>query len=186
MSNTLRLTGSGPAKPDTELPPDAERRMRHALGLLPEGPRATGRRHGGVNEARGNTSGSPVNRVAVAEAALAAERRTREHAERLLRDAEAALVKATTKLGVTEFARDEALKALAAERAAREVAEAKLQALTEAAAVSPPAPAASSPPVEAAKRRGRPAGRPTRTVQPKPTDQDEPVKWWIPGWNVHS
>jgi hypothetical protein len=94
--------------------------------------------------------------------------------ERRLRDAEAALRKATTKLGEAEFTRDEALKALTAERSAREAAEARLQAV----AVQPVVMAVPA----ARKKRGRPPGNRIRPAAPTQPDTAQPVEWWIPGW----
>jgi hypothetical protein len=176
MSNTLRLTGRSTGTGQTTATPqsdDAERRMRRALGLLPGEQAATGDGRAGSAFGVRRHSSSPVNRMAVAEAALAVERRAREDAQRQLRDAEAALHKATTRWGEAEFARDEALKALAAERAAREAAEARLEAL--------PTPSAADEVAPAITKRGRPPGHRVRPARP---DDDQPVEWWIPGWRA--
>jgi hypothetical protein len=201
------------AAPDGQ-PPEAETQMRRALGLLPSAtpsgsPRARLRGGDGpVVEHRGDRhSGSSINRVAAAEAALADERHAREQIARQLRDAEAALREAQTKRGHAELAREEALAALAAERAAREAAEEQvrqLQAAAQAPVMEPP-PAAEQAVVPSAtrrrapmateqaapaKRRGRPPGSVSKAARAaaaakapeSESDDSGAVEWWVPGW----
>lgn len=189
-------------------PPEAETRMRRALGLLPAGAQRGRARAGDgpVVEHRGDRpAGSSVNRVAAAEAALAQERHAREQLTRQLRDAETALREAQTKRGHAELARDELQAALAAERVAREAAEEQLRHLQAAASVpqaeprtrdnlpagirsvrkQPGVPLAEG---TVAKRRGRPPGsvsNKARAAQRPPQTEDnesEAVEWWVPGW----
>jgi hypothetical protein len=197
------------AAPDGQ-PPEAETQMRRALGLLPSAaPRARLRGGDGpVVEHRGDRhTGSSVNRVAAAEAALADERHAREQIARQLRDAETALREAQTKRGHAELARDEAIAALAAERSAREAAEEHVKQLLIAAqavvveAVPPAEPATVTAatrrraPVATdhaapAKRRGRPPGSVSKTTRSAPaakapepeSEESGPVEWWVPGW----
>jgi hypothetical protein len=147
-------------------------------------------------------AGTPgVNRLAVAEQALDAERHARQRAERALAEANAQLRDLQTKIGHANLARDEAVdtasrlradlqrleelldserQARAAEQQARAEADQALQAARESrerAAARHPAPADASPTPHLAPKRsvGRPArGRPpkTRAADPKP------VKWW--------
>jgi hypothetical protein len=214
MSMTLRRNANPEqAAPDGQ-PPEAETQMRRALGLLPSAtpsgaPRARLRGGDGpVVEHRGDRhTGSSVNRVAAAEAALADERHAREQIARQLRDAETALREAQTKRGHAELARDEAIAALAAERSAREAAEEQLKELQAAAqtpVVEGPPPAEPAMVTSAtrnrapvatdygtpAKRRGRPPGSVSKTTRSAPaakapdqeSDESGPVEWWVPGW----
>ncbi len=210
MSMTLRRNPNPEqAAPDGQ-PPEAETQMRRALGLLPSAaPRARLRGGDGpVVEHRGDRhTGSSVNRVAAAEAALADERHAREQIARQLRDAETALREAQTKRGHAELARDEAIAALAAERSAREAAEEHVKQLLIAAqavvveAVPPAEPATVTAatrrraPVATdhaapAKRRGRPPGSVSKTTRSAPaakapepeSEESGPVEWWVPGW----
>jgi hypothetical protein len=212
MSMTLRR----PSPPDDSAangqPPEAETKMRRALGLLPSaGPRMRPRNGDGpVVEHRGDRQlGASVNRLAAAEAALTEERQAREQLSRQLRDAEAALHEARTKRGHAELARDEALAALAAERTARETAEERVRQLS--AAPQTPAVDLATPPDDAtsvrttrrraaaatepaapARRRGRPPGSGSKIVRiaavaaAGPTDNQgddgDAVEWWVPGW----
>lgn len=173
MPSELRpVTGRQPA-PDTDQP-DAEIRMRRALGLEPSVKEAVVRRSGSPAIARrDNRNFEPqVNRGAEAEASLAAERLAREQAETMLRKAEAALHETETRRGHAELARDEALAALASERSAREAAEEQLRRLTSASVSEP----AATP-----RKRGRPVG--SRVSKPVFTS-DAPVEWWVPGWKT--
>ncbi len=190
MSMTLRRNVTPDEAAASGQPPEAETRMRRALGLLPStspssaSPRARTRGGDGpLVEHRGDRqSGASVNRVAAAEAALAEERHAREQLARQLRDAEAALHEAKTKRGHAELARDEAMAALAAERSAREAAEEQILQLSTASQApvvtseAPPANAASvrtprrrvavAPDLAApAKRRGRPPGSVSKIVR---------------------
>jgi len=134
MSMTLRRGSNPDPTASDSQPPEAETRMRRALGLLPSAaPRARARGGDGpVVEHRGDRQGgSSVNRVAAAEAALAEERHAREQLARQLRDAETASREAQTKWGHVELARDEALAALAAERGAKQAAEEQVRQLQE-------------------------------------------------------
>jgi hypothetical protein len=177
MPTEARRPGNGPAAPDPEQAED-EQRMRRALGL--GGPRtATGtgasRSSGSpvVVHRNGRSTEPPVNRIAEAQAALAAERLAREQAEAALRNAEAALKESETRRGHAELTRDEAVAALAEERAARQAAEERLRELTE-----PPPPAE---PAQAPRRRGRPPKVPRQEV---PETNEAPVEWWVPGWKT--
>jgi hypothetical protein len=207
MSTTLRRnTPPDPTTADGQ-PPEAETRMRQALGLLPSASRTRPRGGDGpVVEHRGDRqAGSSVNRVAAAEAALVHERQAREQVARQLREVETALREAQTKRGHAELARDEALAALAAERAAREAAEERIKDLSAAAQSQGPQPETTISPAPArrgrprltavaseapapAKRRGRPPGSKSktgRTVVDAPardSDSDGAVEWWVPGW----
>ncbi len=209
MSIMLRRnTTSDPSATEGQ-PTEAETQMRRALGLLPgAGPRGRTRNGDGpLVEHRGDRqAGSSVNRIAAAEAALAAERQAREQLARQLRDAEGALHEAQTQRGHAELARDEAVAALAAERTAREAAEEQARQLAAAAPVprlepaappvAPPPPGkkssrkppAAPTPSAPAKRRGRPPGNGgkaahTETRAPKgDAEQSEAVEWWVPGW----
>jgi len=213
MSMTLRRnTNPSQAAPSQAAvdgqPPEAETRMRRALGLLPSGPRARTRGGDGpLVEHRGDRhGGSSVNRVATAEAALAEERAAREQLGRQLRDMEAALREAQTKAGHAELARDELQAALATERTARETAEEQIRRLLAEADQAIPATlerrsgqterrGGGKEAVETPKkRRGRPPGSvskarraPTiKVAEPKATepmdDEAEAVEWWVPGW----
>jgi hypothetical protein len=216
MSMTLRRNANPEQAATDGQPPEAETQMRRALGLLPSGglspqlgtPHAGGPRSrqragdGPVVEHRGDRqAGSPVNRVAAAEAALDAERQAREQLSRQLRDAEAALREAQTKRGHAELARDEAVAALAAERGARLAAEEQVRLLS-AATETPATPAVSAAnsrmtprraavphdPAAQPKRRGRPPGSGTKTPRPvaktpePELDDSGAVEWWVPGW----
>jgi hypothetical protein len=171
--------------------------MRRALGLDPAARESVAKRlESPVIKHRAGRGAEPaVNRVAIAEAALATERQAREQATRRLQTVEAALREAETRRGHAELARDEAVAALAAERAARQAAEEQLRQLTESAVAIPersrrsapapvpepavPEPAVEEPPTSAPRKRGRPA-----KVQPTPPRkaESEPVEWWVPGW----
>jgi hypothetical protein len=70
----------------------------------------------GNGGARGGANAQPTNRLEVAEAALAAEIATRERAERISQEAQAAVHDLQTKLGHAELARQEAAEALRRER----------------------------------------------------------------------
>jgi hypothetical protein len=189
--------------------PDVEARMRRALGIE-AGSHAISRDGSVVVvEHRGGRNPRPqINRVALAEDTLAAERQAREKAERLVRDLKASLLEAETKCKHTELALDEARAALGAERGAREAAERDARQAVErserltsehAAAIAivrKPAPAraaeASAPEVEdvpiVKKRRGRPP-RSASTDAPRPAepeDDAQPVEWWVPGWRSRS
>jgi hypothetical protein len=206
MSMTLRRDPIPDPTADGQQP-EAETRMRRALGLLPAGKQRVRARasDGPVVEHRSDRQGSSVNRVAEAEASLAQERHAREQLTRQLRDVEAALREAQTKRGHAELARDELQEALAAERVAREIAEEQvrqLRAAADARQPEPPAPArgptggrsgrvrAASSLAEGvvAKRRGRPPGSVSKkSVAAKRTHQTdceeaEAVEWWVPGW----
>jgi len=162
--------------------------MRRALGLMPGGRATAARRQEtvAVEHRGGRSPGQGVNRVAVAESALAEERKRREQAERERDEAKAALHEAQTKFGHAELARDEeiaarkeaiaardeALAALEAERRARADAAGQVNGL----AVGPDVANGGIQPV--ARRRGRP---PKLVVAPT-QDEGEPVQWWIPGW----
>jgi len=203
---TLRRNTTPDQATADEQPPEAETQMRRALGLLPSaGPRARPRTGDGpVVEHRGDRqTGSSVNRVAAAEAALTQERHAREQLTRQLREAETALREAQTKRGHAELARDEALAALAAERGAREAAEEQvkqLQAAAQAPAIEPAQAVVTNPTrrrapmatgqAEPAKRRGRPPGSGSKTARaaavakaPDPeSDESGAIEWWVPGW----
>jgi hypothetical protein len=210
MSMTLRRNTNPDQAADGQ-PQEDETLMRRALGLLPSGgPRPRPRSGDGpVVEHRGDRhSGSSVNRVAAAEAALAEERHAREQLTRQLRDAETALREAQTKRGHAELARDELHARLTAERSAREAAEEQLRQLKEAAEAHPAdLPAAAAPaavaratrrraaaipmdPTAPPKRRGRPPGsgskasRAAAAARPQESEDDasEAVEWWVPGW----
>jgi hypothetical protein len=197
MSMTLRYGANTDETTMTDgPPPEAETRMRRALGLLPSSaPRPRSRGFDGpvVVEHRGERSShAAVNRVAVAEAALAEERHAREQLARQLRDVETSLREAQTKFGHAELAHGEALAALAAERAAREAVEEQLrQVLTsqqEAQADRVTEPTADSEIVPAPRRRGRPLGSKSKRsaahsrAAEAEEDSDGAIAWWIPGW----
>ena len=207
MSMTLRFGDNTTEPAGDAQPPEAEQRMRRALGLLPgaavrprsraaEGSVIVEHRTGVGERHHERGAQAAVNRIAQAEAALAAERAAREQLVRQLRDAEAALREAQTKWGHAELARAEAAEALTAERAAREAAEAQLRerasvagAVRRAGEASPErdTAAADAPP---RKRRGRPPGSKSRQrILPIPAagpdaaeDLEGAVAWWEPGW----
>ena len=130
----------------------------------------------------------PVNRLANAEAALAAEQAARQRAERALADAQSTIKRLQTQVAHVEMTGREALEAaqraeseraamaavLEAERAARLAAEAALHGGSE--TTRPPArlAAGEAPPMK------RPRGRPRRdgSVAPKRVPTPKPVKWW--------
>jgi len=158
----------------------------------------------------------PVNRVSVAHAALANERMARERAERSLAEALATIHELRTKLGHAELARQEALSAaqtareaaetlradcqerdaglddeVAAERAARRVAEAALQQVLDARTRAEPEHRAAAPAEPGSKpkraERANVAGSSTagsaRAIRPSisaPRPREpQPVKWWL-------
>ena len=148
--------------------------MRRALGLGASRPAAAGRMSGSpvVVHRNGRGGEPPVNRIAEAQTALAAERLAREHAEAALRVAETALREAETRRGHAELTRDEAVDALAAERQARETAEEQLAQLS--------APLRAEPTLAR-----RPRGRPRKNPVPVMSEvEDSPVEWWVPGWKA--
>ncbi len=183
--------------------------MRRALGIE-AGSHAISRDGSVVVvEHRGGRNPRPqVNRVALAEDTLAAERLAREKAERLVRDLKASLLEAETKCKHTELALDETRASLAAERAARDAAERDAREAREAAergardasereAAATAFPGAVVKPLTdeaitvVKRRRGRPprtAGAVAKTARPsEPEDDDaQPVEWWVPGWRSRS
>ena len=179
MSSTLRLSNRTEAAGDSEPTDGAEQRMRRALGLLPAGEKSA-RQPAPTAAAMRNarSPGQGVNRVAIAEAAVATERQARERAEKLLSDAEATVLKLTTKLGQVELARDQSVAALAVERQRREQAEAQVEQLS----ARPTEPVSAAPTAASApKKRGRKPAMPTEAA-PEPASEDQPVEWWVPGW----
>lgn len=132
----------------------------------------------------GDAQHSVQERLKAAEAALEAERSTREAAERRVQELRTQIQSVQTKEAHAAITHAEAL---AAERQAREAAE---RALEEALAGraeaertlaglqdTPAVPAEPKP----ARRRGRPPG-PARQATPKPEREPEPVKWWLPSY----
>ncbi len=138
----------------------------------------------------------PVNRLANAEAALAAEQAARQRAERALADAQSAIKRLQTQIAHAQMTGREAVEtaqraesdrlgltaALEEERAARLAAEVALfdTPLRQPRAPRPPAAplagAADAPPVK--RHRDRPrfvSGQPPAKRGPK--DQ-KPVRWW--------
>jgi hypothetical protein len=149
LLRTAETSSNTDQPPADGAPPEAETRMRRALGLLPSSPSSPGVsprqrnrpadtvvvvEHRGDRGNHGAATHSSVNRVAIAEAALQEERHARELLTRQLREAEAALREAQTKRGHAELAHEEAVAALAAERSAREAAEEQLRHLQQATA----------------------------------------------------
>ncbi|MDE2581759.1 MAG: hypothetical protein KGL52_09005 [Rhodospirillales bacterium] len=100
---------------------------------------------------------SPLERAEKAEAALATERSAREHAERLLRDAQATILDLRTKQGHAELARAEAEDAVAALRLELSAVRTELGAAHASVAAAEEALQASrARPAAPARRRGRP------------------------------
>jgi len=207
-----------------------EARMRQALGLR-NGPSGGG---GGVPQRRegeqrgrrfvkdgevpvvvvnsgsrdaGADGAAPVNRIAAAETAARADRAAREHAERALSEAQAALQHLRTHVAHSEMAHREALAAandardqaqLALREAieARTAAEARVAELEAAPRLRRPRPeivvAAARPASEhqdelllsdepvPPRRRGR---KPAIRVAEAPEEQ-EPVQWWLPSFRA--
>ncbi len=140
----------------------------------------------------------PVNRLANAEAALAAEQAARQRAERALNEAQAAIKRLQTQLVHAEMTSREATEGarqaeadrlamaatLESERAARLAAEEALQANADRLPASPPrsrAPARTLADAGDAAPVKRPRGRPRRVpglIVPKRETQQKPVKWW--------
>jgi hypothetical protein len=140
----------------------------------------------------------PVNRLATAEAALAAEQAARQRADRALNEAQSAIKRLQTLLAHVEMTCREATEnarqaesdrsamaaALQLERAARQLAEAALQGAAEA---LPKAPgrgrgrprliADLSEPQPVKRPRGRPRRVPGAVVAKREKEQ-KPVKWW--------
>jgi hypothetical protein len=186
MTSSPRPAAQGPAAPDAEQP-EAETRMRRALGLLPGG-------RGGPPGRRPETTvavehrggrGQGVNRVAVAETALVEERKRREQAERERDEAKIAMHEMQTKFGHAELARDEAMAARDAAIAARDEALAALEAersAREVAVAEPKRPPDRSEADAPPRRRGRPPKVPAPAVEEEDLPEGEPVQWWAPGW----
>lgn len=194
MRQALGLRGDAPG----ERPPqrrEQERRVRRFVkdGEVPVVVLNNSRDHGPDGPA-------PVNRIAVAENALRAERAARERAERSLKEALATLQHVQTKLAHADLAHTEAL---AAERQGRERAEAareqaenalaetivardalelRLSAMTEARLQ---ATSSAAVPERAAASEERAATRPRRKTAAVPGEREpEPVKWWLPSYKA--
>jgi hypothetical protein len=169
------IPGSGPGSAEPEHP-EAETRMRRALGLLPGGTTSSRRQDSVAVEHRTGRGAQGINRVAQAETALAEERKRREQAERDNAELRAALHEAQTKRGHAELARDEAVAARDEAIAARDAALAVQEAHTAEPDDIP------SPLLAAADDAPRRRGRPRKNRLPEPDDA-EPVQWWQPGWS---
>jgi hypothetical protein len=200
---------SNPLDPAADTTTDDEDRMRQALGLFGDQPgdppaqrREQDRRaHRFVKDGevpvvvlnssreRGPDSPAPVNRIAIAEAALRTERAMRERTERSLREMQATLQQLQTKLGHTDLEHREALAAerrgreqaeavLAEAVAAREALEARLsemEAHSRVTEVEPHSePAGSNQPRQAKPRR--------KTTRSPVEREPQPVKWWLPSY----
>jgi hypothetical protein len=155
---------------------ETESRMRRALGLDATGSAIGRTRHPVTVEHRGTRQlrDAPVNRLALAEDALARERQAREKAERLVQEMKAALIAAETRYRHAELDLEEARTALAAERSSREAAAQQLGKARTKVSISAPAPVAE-------RRRGRPR---RASVSPASQDEAQPVEWWSPGWRT--
>ena len=130
----------------------------------------------------------PVNRLANAEAALAAEQAARQRAERALADAQSTIKRLQTQVAHVEMTGREALEAaqradseraamaaaLEAERTARLAAEAALHGTSDTSRAQARLSGGEAPPVK------RPRGRPRRegSVAVKRLSKQKPVKWW--------
>ena len=149
----------------------------------------------GIGTAHRPTAASapPVNRLANAEAALAAEQAARQRADRALAEAQSTIKRLQTQVVHAEMNGREALEAaqradsdraamaaaLDAERAARLAAEAALQAAP-GLARGPARLLANGGQTEDGKPAKRPRGRPRRegSALPKRMAKQKPVKWW--------
>lgn len=188
-----------------EEPGTAEARMRRALGLgsgtssvqpaqrrsEPARTRPRFVRDGEVpvvvlNSSR-NADAAPNGRDAALQAALVAEQAARATAERSLAEALATVRSLQTKLAYAELAHDEAV---AAERRARERAEA---ALHEMVALRELADRRLDQAVTAGETEmSTPRAKVKRTAPIKPrgavakTREPQPVRWWLPSYNTRS
>jgi hypothetical protein len=144
-----------------------------------------------------SSGAAPVNRLAVAESALDAERVARQRCERALTEAQATIRELQTKIGHADLARDEAIDAashlraenerlkaeLAVERPARAEAEQALRKALDGRDSSvrrrPVRTAVliaeSGEPI--ARKRGRPLGS-KNGVRRAPVKEPKPVRWW--------
>jgi hypothetical protein len=147
-----------------------------------------------------------VNQLDAARQAIRSQAAAREHAERLLQEARAAIRDLQTKLTHANLARDEAeqrtekqLQAVRAELATEQAARQQAEAALAAAEKARPEPEPPSAPAEVTpRRRGRPpkqarpepelpltpAAAPRRQGRPPKVEQPETefVEWWKPGW----
>ena len=135
----------------------------------------------------------PVNRLANAEAALAAEQAGRQRAERALMDAQSTIKRLQTQVAHAEMTGREAVEAarraesdraaiaaaLEAEQAARLAAEAALQSASGASRAQVRL-FADTDHADGVKPVKRPRGRPRRdgSTIPKRVAKQKPVKWW--------
>ena len=156
--------------------------------VLLNGSREHGAREHGVD------APAPTNRLAVAEAALEAERASRERAERSLHEAQATILHLQTQIAHTNLSHREAL---AAEREARQAAEQGREAAEQARDAAEQAQAeavAAKEAIEARSRDTRAAAAPkpargVRTPRLHPAEDAEasepqPVKWWLPSYKA--
>ena len=141
------------------------------------------------------TAVPPVNRLANAEAALAAEQAARQRADRALAEAQSAIKRLQTQLAHAEMTGREAIEAaqraegdrqaltvaLEAERAARLAAEEALRGTLNQSPARPRSPARVLADAGEATPGKRPRGRPRRVpgqAPPKRQPNQKPVKWW--------
>lgn len=136
-----------------------------------------------INSAAPSQGASTRSRLVSLEESLAAERESHSRTKRALEDALAMVQALQTKLGHTELASDEALKA---ERGARAQAEMALQLLRdESQAVDEDrrradAPAEQQPrPGSLAVRQAAAVKRPRKPRESNKQAEPEPVKWWL-------
>ena len=169
-----------------------ENRMRRALGLQGPSrqppqqradqvrPRHRFVQDGGVPvvvlNSRGDHDPTAVfkARVAELEAALEAERAAHGATRRSLHEAQAAVQAQQTRLAHAELAHSEAL---AAERSARQVAQARL-----AVSEQPAVPPVTVPQTAAPAKPKRAAPKAPRVPRVAKTKEPQPVKWWLPSF----
>ena len=145
-----------------------------------------------------NASASlPVNRLALAETALEAERAARQRCERALAEAQATVHELQTKIGHADLARDEAVETanhlrgenerlkreLIGERAAHAEAEQAFQKAVDGRGygarprVARPAETLAEPGQTPPRKLGRPLGS-KNGVRKVPVKEPKPVRWW--------
>jgi uncharacterized protein with LGFP repeats len=143
-----------------------------------------------------------TNQLDAARQAVRAEAAARQHAERLLSEAQTTIRDLQTKLAHERLAKDEVVQALRRAESDREAAVQALRAVeVEPAATQVPAPlprAKQQPSSLSARRKAKrhesgpdpePGGPAATVVQAArksrrkvPADDQEPVKWWVKGW----
>ena len=145
----------GPARPVQQQRPD-QARARHRFVQDGSVPVVV------LNRSDIDPTGPLKSRIAELEVAMEAERAAHGATKRLLHEAQAAQQALQTRLTHSELAHREAL---AAETAARQAAEARVQAASALPKISKPR-------------------KPAVQTQAPPGQDPQPVKWWLPGYSA--